>query len=74
VQRPAAVAVLDGLGHVLGGDGIGAAFPAMANRHAGGVVVTDDAMLNSNSGRIAEIAVQKRLRQPATQISWRRAA
>jgi putative ABC transport system substrate-binding protein len=30
---------------VLGGDGIGAAFTAMANRHAGGVVVTDDAML-----------------------------
>jgi len=51
-----------------------AAFTAMAKRHAGGVVVTDDAMLNSNSGRIAEIAVQKRLRQPATQISWRRAA
>ncbi len=38
-----------------------AAFTAMANRHAGGVVVTDDAMLNSNSGRIAEIAGQKRL-------------
>ena len=38
-----------------------AAFTAMANRHAGGVVVTDDAMLNSNSGRLAEIAGQKRL-------------
>jgi ABC-type uncharacterized transport system substrate-binding protein len=39
----------------------GAAFTAMANQHAGSVVVTDDAMLNSNSGRIAEIAGQKRL-------------
>jgi putative ABC transport system substrate-binding protein len=40
---------------------VAAAFTAMATRHAGGVVVTDDALLNSNSGRIAEIAGQKRL-------------
>ena len=33
----------------------------LGKRHAGGVVVTDDAMLNSNSRRIAEIAEQKRL-------------
>ena len=38
-----------------------AAFTAMGKRHAGGVVVTDDAMLNSNSKRIAEIAGQKQL-------------
>ena len=37
------------------------AFNAMAKRQAGAVVVTDDAMLNSNSKRIAEIAGQKRL-------------
>jgi putative ABC transport system substrate-binding protein len=38
-----------------------AAFKAMVKRQAGSVVVTDDAMLNSNSRRIAEIAGQKRL-------------
>ena len=38
-----------------------AAFKAMAKRQAGAVVVTDDAMLNSNSKRIAEIAGQRRL-------------
>ena len=38
-----------------------AAFTAMAKIHADGVVVTDDAMLNSNFRRIAEIAGQKRL-------------
>jgi len=38
-----------------------AAFTAMAKRPVGAVVVTDDAMLNSNSGRIAEIAGQKQL-------------
>jgi putative ABC transport system substrate-binding protein len=38
-----------------------AVFTAMAKRHAGGVVVTDDAMLNSNSRRIAETAEQKRV-------------
>jgi putative ABC transport system substrate-binding protein len=37
------------------------AFTSMVKRHAGGVVVTDDGMLNANSGRIAEIAEQKRL-------------
>jgi putative ABC transport system substrate-binding protein len=38
-----------------------AALTAITKRPAGGVVITDDAMLNSNSGRIAEIAGQKRL-------------
>jgi putative ABC transport system substrate-binding protein len=38
-----------------------AAFTAMAKRHAGGVVVTDDPMLNLNSKRITEIAAQKRI-------------
>jgi putative ABC transport system substrate-binding protein len=38
-----------------------AAFTAMAKRHAGGVVVTDDPMLNLNSKRITEIAGQKRI-------------
>jgi putative ABC transport system substrate-binding protein len=38
-----------------------AAFTSMAKRHAGGVVVTDDGMLNANAGRIAEIAERKRL-------------
>src|SRR5258708_2734367 len=37
------------------------AFTSMAKRHTGGVVVTDDGMLKANSGRIAEIAEQKRL-------------
>ena len=34
---------------------------AMTKRRVGGVVVTDDAMLNSNSKRLAGIAGQKRL-------------
>jgi putative ABC transport system substrate-binding protein len=38
-----------------------AAFTSIAKGHAGAVVVTDDGMLNVNSGRIAEIAEQKRL-------------
>ena len=38
-----------------------AAFTAMAKRRAGGVVVTDDPMLNLNSKRITEIAGQKRI-------------
>ncbi len=38
-----------------------AAFKAMAKRQAGAVVVTDDAMLNSHSKRIAEIAGKRRL-------------